>query len=194
MAYENLLKSVEESAEEKERELRENAQKQADVIRSEARKLAEEIRERTIQEAENAAQIERNKQMFLAKGRIREQALMNREKMFEAAFEVAGQRLAALRQDDTYPAVFKRLAEETIGAMGDRPLVIHVDVRDVDLCKKTLATIKAGCEIVPDLECMGGLAASSPDGLITISNTIESRLERVQEHMRLEIYATLSGG
>ena len=62
MPYENLLKSVEESAEEKERELREGAQKQADAIRSEAKKLAEEIQVRTVQEAENAAQIERNKQ------------------------------------------------------------------------------------------------------------------------------------
>ena len=63
MPYENLLKSVEESAEEKERELREGAQKQADAIRSEAKKLAEEIQVRTVQEAENAAQIERNKQV-----------------------------------------------------------------------------------------------------------------------------------
>ncbi len=45
MAYENLLKSVEESAQEKERELRENAQKQADAIRSAAKKQAEEIQE-----------------------------------------------------------------------------------------------------------------------------------------------------
>ena len=62
MAYENLLKSVEESAEEKERELRENSQKQADAIRREAKKLAEEVVERTVKEAENAADIERNKQ------------------------------------------------------------------------------------------------------------------------------------
>lgn len=194
MPYENLLKSVEESAEEKERELREGAQKQADAIRSEAKKLAEEIQVRTVQEAENAAQIERNKQVVPRESRIREQALLNREKMFEAAFKAAGQRLAGLREDDTYPAIFRRLAEETIRAMGDRPFVIHVDKRDIDLCKKTLATLKSGCEIVPDLECMGGLVASSTEGLIIISNTIESRLERVREHKRLEIHATLSGG
>ena len=194
MAYENLLKSVEESALEKERELQKKAKKQAEEIRSAAKKQAEEIQRRTIQEAETSAAIERNKQLFLAKGAIKEQALKSREKVFEAAFEAAGQRLSRLRQDDTYPSVFRRLAEETTSAMGESPFVIHVDQRDLDLCKNTLAAMKISCEIRTDLECMGGLVASSPDGHITISNTIESRLERVREHKRLEIYAVLAGG
>jgi V/A-type H+-transporting ATPase subunit E len=194
MAYENLLKSVEESALEKERELQKNAKKQADAIRSAAKEQAEEIQGRTIKEAETSAAIERNKQLFLAKGAIKEQALKSREKVFEAAFEAAGQRLNRLRQDDTYPAVFRRLTEETVSAMGETPFVVHVDRRDLDLCKNTLAALKISCEIRTDLECMGGLVASSPDGHITISNTIESRLERVREHKRLEIYAVLAGG
>lgn len=193
MAYENLLKSVEESAEEKERESEENAQKQADAIRREAKKLAEEVVERTVREAENAADIERNKQLFLAKGKIKEQALMTREKMFETAFEMAGQRLAVVRQDGKYPGIFRRLLEETISATGEGPFVIHVDPRDFDLCTKMLEAMKVSCEIRTDLPCMGGLSASSPDGHITISNTIESRLERVREHKRREIHATLVG-
>jgi len=194
MAYENLLKSVEESAQEKERELRERAQKQADGIRSAAKKQAEEIQERALREAENAALIERNKQLYLAKGGIKEQALTRREKVFEGAFAAAGQQLARLRQDEKYPAIFRRLVEETIGAMGETPFVVHVDRRDLDLCKHTLAALNVSREILPDLECMGGLVASSPDGLITFSNTIESRVERVREHRRLEIFAILSGG
>ncbi|MGB8220042.1 MAG: V-type ATP synthase subunit E [Methanoregula sp.] len=194
MAYENLLKSVEESALEKERELQKNAKKQADAIRFAAKEQAEKIQELTIKEAETSAAIERNKQLFLAKGAIKEQALKSREKVFEAAFEAAGQQLSRLRQDDTYPAVFRRLAEETASAMGETPFVVHIDPRDLDLCKNTLAVLKISCEIRADLECMGGLVASSPDGHITISNTIESRLERVREHKRLEIYAVLAGG
>jgi vacuolar-type H+-ATPase subunit E/Vma4 len=193
MAYENLLNSIEESAEEKERELRGNAQKQADEIRREAKRLAAEVVERTVREAQNAAEIERNKQLYLAKGAIKEQALKGREKMFESAFVLAGQRLAVLRQDEKYPAIFQRLAEETISAAGEGLVVIHVDPRDLDLCKKSLAAMKVSCEIRTDLTCMGGLSASSPDGQITLNNTIESRLERVREHRRREIHAALFG-
>jgi vacuolar-type H+-ATPase subunit E/Vma4 len=53
--------------------------------------------------------------------------------------------------------------------------------------------MKVSCEIRTDLESIGGLSINSLDGKITISNTIESRLERVREHKRLEIYAKLFG-
>jgi vacuolar-type H+-ATPase subunit E/Vma4 len=194
MAYENLLKSVEESALERERELREKAQLQAAEIRTEAKRQAEEIQERSIKEAERSATIERNKQLYLTKGEIKEQALKSRETVFLAAFDRASGQLSRLREDKKYPAIFERLVKEATGAMGETPCQVHVDTRDLALCTKTLAALGIRCEILTDIECAGGLVASSPDGLVTISNTIESRLERIKEHQRLEIYAILSGG
>jgi V/A-type H+/Na+-transporting ATPase subunit E len=193
MAYENLLKSVEESAQERERELREKAKMQAGEIRADARKQAEEIQENAVKEAEKSVAIERNKKLYLTKGEIKEQGLRMREKVFDAAFHEAGQRLSTLRQDKNYPAIFEKLVREAAGAMGDRPFLVHVDRRDEELCKKTLAAMNLRCEVLTDLQCTGGLVASSPDGLISISNTIESRLQRIQEHKKLEIHAILSG-
>jgi len=194
MAYENLLKSVEESAQERERELREKAKKQAGELRETAKKQAGELQETAIKEAEKSATIERNKLMYLTKGEIKEQGLRTREKVFDAAFDVAGERLSTFRQDKNYPAVFEKLAREATSAMGERPFLVHVDKRDEELCKKTLAAMNIRCEVLTDLQCMGGLVAGSPDGLIIISNTIESRLERIREHKKLEIHVILSGG
>ncbi len=132
--------------------------------------------------------------MYLTKGEIKEQALRKRETIFTAAFDQAGQRLSALRQDPKYPVIFEKLAREATGAMSDRPFLVHVDKRDEELCRKTLAAMNIRCDVLTDLQCMGGLVVSSPDGLITISNTIESRLERIREHKKLEIHALLSGG
>jgi V/A-type H+/Na+-transporting ATPase subunit E len=194
MAYEKLLKSVEESAGEREQELREKARRTAEEIRAEAKKEAEEIQESAIRGAERSATIERNKMLYLAKGKIKEQSLKSREKVFLAAFDEARQQLARLRQDPKYPAVFEKLAREVVSAMGDTPFHIHVDGQDLGLCQKTLAAMVIRCEILTDIQCTGGLVASSPDGLIRISNTLESRLERIREHRKLEIYAILSGG
>jgi len=194
MAYENLLRSVEESALERERQLRENARVQVEEIRAAAQKQAAEIRERTIQDAERSAAIERNKQLYLTKGAIKEQSLREREKIFLAAFDAAKEQLLRLREDEHYPAIFASLAREVTGAMGETRFLIHVDTRDLDLCTKTLAALGIPCEILTDIVCAGGLVASSPDGLVTISNTVESRLERIREHKRLEIYARLFGG
>jgi V/A-type H+/Na+-transporting ATPase subunit E len=194
MAFENLLNSVEESAQERQRELRKKAEQQAEEIRAEAGRQAEEIQKTAIKDAERSATIERNKQLYLAKGECRERALRSREKVFDASFDEARTLLSRLRQDRNYPAVFTRLAREVTGAMGGSPFLVHVDKRDLALCTTTLAALGIRCEILADIECAGGLVAASPDGLITISNTIESRLDRVREHKRLEIYAILSGG
>ncbi|MDD1690247.1 MAG: hypothetical protein LUQ66_06260 [Methanoregula sp.] len=194
MAYENLLKSVEESAQERQKELFGKASQQAGEIRSAAKRQAEEIQEIAVKEAEKSASIERNKQLYLTKGEIKEQSLRMREKVFDAAFEKATGQLSGLRQDKKYPAVFETLAREVTGAMGGQPFRVHVDRRDEELCKKTLAALDIRCDVLTDIQCMGGLVASSPDGLIRISNTIESRLERIREHKKLEIHAILAGG
>ncbi|AGB01336.1 archaeal/vacuolar-type H+-ATPase subunit E [Methanoregula formicica SMSP] len=194
MAYDNLLKSVEESAEARERELLQKAEQQAEAIRAEARKRAEEIQQATIRDAERSVAIERNKQLYLAKGETKEKSLRGREKIFLSAFAEAERRLSGLRQDKQYPAIFERLARETVSAVGTNPFVLHVDKRDLDLCRTTLAAIGIRCEVIPDIECAGGLVAASPDGLVTIANTVESRIERIREHKRLAIYKILSGG
>ena len=194
MAYDNLLKSVEESAEARERELLQKAEQEAEAIRAEARKRADEIQQATIRDAERSVAIERNKQLYLAKGEIKEKSLRGREKVFLSAFVEAEKRLSGLRQDKQYPAIFERLARESVSAMGTNPFVLHVDKRDLELCGTTLAGMGVRCEVIPDIECAGGLVATSPDGLVTIANTVESRLERIREHKRLAIYKILSGG
>ncbi len=193
MAYENLLRSVEESAQEKEQEVRKKAAQLAGEIRAEATREAEAVQERAIREAERSAAVERNKQLYLARGEIKQRALKSRERIFGAAFNEAEKQLSQLRQDPAYPLVFERLAREATGAMGRTAFTVHVDRRDLDLCTKALKGLGIRCEILPDIESAGGLVVSSPDGLVTISNTVESRLERAREKKRLSVYAALFG-
>jgi len=191
MAYENLLKSIEESAKEKERELKEKAQKQADEIRDQARKRAQEIQDFAVKDAERKGTIERNKQIFLAKGKIKSDALVTKEKIFETAFRQATDRLTLFRQDPKYPEVFKRLMIETIAEMGGARYILHIDPQDLDLCKKISEEIDMQGGIRTDITCIGGISASSIDGDVVVSNTFESRLARVKEQKRNEIHAKL---
>lgn len=194
MAYENLLKSVEEGAEAREQELRTKARTQAESIRADAAKQAREIQEQALREAERSAAQERNRELYRAKGAIREAALRKREGIFCAAVEDAKGRLRQVRDDPAYPAIFGRLAREAVGAMGDAPFSVHVDRRDQALCESTFTALGLRCAVVADIECTGGLEVRSEDGRITLSNTFESRLDRVQEHRQREIYALLFGG
>jgi len=193
VAYENLLKSVDESAEERERELVENARVTVESVRKKAREQAELIRQSQITNAEMAAAVEKNKLMYLVKAENKALLIKIREQLFASAFNDASLQLSHLRTDPEYPEIFKKLLMDAAGALGTGTFHIHVDKRDEELCKKTLASVNLCADIVPDLTSAGGLVARLPDRSIIISNTVESRLERAKERKKLEIYSILSG-
>ena len=92
MAYENLLKSVEESATERERELREKARITTDDIKAHTRKQVEEIQQSYLSGAEKSVEIEKNKLLYLTKGENKELLITIKEKIFLSAFQEAKQR------------------------------------------------------------------------------------------------------
>jgi V/A-type H+/Na+-transporting ATPase subunit E len=193
MAYEDLLKSVEESAHEKEQELRNREAVAVDEIRARAKKQAGAIRQAHLEEADKSITAERNKLLFLTKAENKELLIKVRETAFERAFIGAEARLSALRSDPEYPSVFENLLKEAAGSLGDEAFVISIDPRDETLCRKTLAALNLSCEIRSDITTAGGVVASLPDHSVVISNTVESRLQRAKELRRKEIHAILTG-
>jgi V/A-type H+-transporting ATPase subunit E len=193
MAYEDLLKSVEESAHEKELELRKREAAAVDEIKTRSKKQSGAIRQAHLDEARKSITTERNKLLYLTKAENKELLIKTREIAFEQAFAEAETRLNGLRSDPKYPAVFQSLLKEAAASLGDGAIVVHIDQRDEVLCKKTLAALKLTPEIRADITTAGGVVASLSDNSVVISNTVESRLLRAKEHKRKEIHAILTG-
>jgi V/A-type H+/Na+-transporting ATPase subunit E len=193
VAYEDLLKSVEESAHDKEQELRTKEAAAVDEIKARAKKQAGEIRDVHIDEVTRAISTERNKLLYLTKAEDKELLINTRETLFERAFSEAAVRLKDLRSDPEYPAFFEKLFKEAADAMGNEAFVIHVDPRDEELCKKTLSSLTLSSEIRSDITTDGGVSLSLPDKSVVISNTVESRMQRAKELRRKEIHAILAG-
>lgn len=191
MAYEDLLKSVEESAREKEQELRNRQTTAIDEIKALAKKQAAAVRQGQLDEAGKSVTAERNKQLYLTKAENKENLIRVREAAFEQAFAGAEKRLASLRADPHYPAIFERLFREVAGSFGDGGFVVHVDPRDEALCRKILAGLNPAPGILADITTAGGVIAGTRDNTVVIRNTVESRLERARELKRREIHAIL---
>jgi V/A-type H+-transporting ATPase subunit E len=193
MAYEDLLKSVEESARDKEVELRNRQTAAVDAIKTRAKKQAGEIRQARINEATRSITTERNKLLYLTKAENKELLITVRETAFERAFSEAETRLKGLRSDKDYPAVFENLLKEAAQALGDTAFVLHIDQRDAAICKKILSLLHLSPEIRTDLVTEGGMVASLNDNSVVISNTAESRMQRAKELRRKEVHAILTG-
>jgi V/A-type H+-transporting ATPase subunit E len=193
MAYENLLKSVEESAQEKERELREKARSAVQLISEDAKNQVTVIQQSLLAEAKRAATIEKNKLIYLTKGENKEKLIKTKEAIFSTAFVDAEQRLSHVRKDRKYPDILKSLTREAVGALGGETFRIHIDKRDEKIIKKILSELNLSGEVIADLQCAGGLVVNTQNESVKISNTLESRLERVKEQKKLEIYTVLYG-
>jgi vacuolar-type H+-ATPase subunit E/Vma4 len=193
MAYENLLKSVDESAQEREQELKQKAQSAVQAISEDTRNQAAEILQSLLAESKKAATIEKNKRIYLTKGENKETLIKTKERIVSKAFHDAEQRLSALRHDPKYPAIFNKLAREAIESVGGEEFRIHIDKRDERLMKRILSDMNLTGEIIADLQCYGGLVVSTRNESVTISNTLESRLERAKERKKLEVYTVMYG-
>ena len=193
MAYEDLLKSVEESAGEKEQELRRKAAVAIEGIKDRAKKQADAVRQATVDEAARSVTAEKNKTLYVIKAENKELLIRTRETAFEQAFSEAGARLENLRADPKYPAIFEKLFREAVSTIGDESIIVRVDPQDEALGKKTLAALHLNGEIRADITTAGGVVISMYDNTVVIKNTVESRLERAKEHNRHTVHAILSG-
>jgi len=196
MAYENLLKSVEESAQEKERELLDKARSIVQAIFEETKNQASALQTSLLEEAKNAVAVEKNKLMYLTKGENKEKLIKTKERVYASAFTEAEQSLSQIRKDPKYPVILKNLAHEALGALGalgGEKILIHIDKQDELLMKGILSDLNSSENVKTDLHTAGGLVVSTPDGSVNISNTIESRLERAKEQKKLQIYTALFG-
>jgi vacuolar-type H+-ATPase subunit E/Vma4 len=194
MAYENLLKSVEESAQEKERELLDKARSIVQAIFEETKNQASALQTSLLEEAKNAVAVEKNKLMYLTKGENKEKIIKTKERVYASAFTEAEKSLSQIRKDPKYPVILKNLAHEALGALKGEKIHVHVDKQDENLIQGILTDLNSSGKVKTDIQTAGGLVVSASDGSVNISNTIESRLERAKEQKKLQIYTSLFGG
>jgi vacuolar-type H+-ATPase subunit E/Vma4 len=193
VAYEDLLKSVEESAHEKEQELRNREAVVVEETKARAKKQAGVIRQVHLDESGRSITTERNKLLYLTKAENKGLLIKVQETAFDRAFSTAETRLSGLRSDPKYAHIFETLLREAVSAIGDELFIVHIDPRDKLLCNKTLSLLNLSPEIRADLETAGGVVASLHDNSVVISNTVESRLQRAKELKRKDIHAILTG-
>ncbi len=193
MEYENLMTSMEASADEKIAELTDKAAAAAQKVREEARKKADETVTAHLDSAALAMEAESNRAMYEARAAVKKEAAGVRHEYYSRAFEEAEKRLAAFRQNGGYEGFFRKALAESVEALGEKELVLHIDARDEELCRRSMALLGIDCAVKADLACTGGLNASTMDGKVVVFNTLEARLRSARERLKLEVFSALYG-
>lgn len=193
MDYENLMRSMDASADEKKEELIRKAMQSAGKMEEEAHVKAEEIVKAHALRASKALDADRNRSVFEALSEASRESADIKYEYFSRAFKAAEERLTSIREQDGYEDFFRSALMEAVEALGDGDIVLHVDARDEELCRDIVDSLGIKCAVRAGLSTAGGLNASTSDGRVTVLNNVESRLSSAKERYKLEVFSALFG-
>lgn len=204
MSLEHILQALEAETDQQIAEIERAGQDEIERVRVEAEAEAEKIRQKYLSTSQILLQVERTRRLNRAKQGASQQVLQAREKLIIAALAATRQHLAALTAAETYPPLLRQLTEESVATLGKtQPLCLHVRKTDVELMNQIAQELGLSATVIGDLTdgdssepnpCLGGLAVSTVDNRISLTNTLEARLQRVAQLYRAQIAEILFDG
>jgi V/A-type H+-transporting ATPase subunit E len=190
MSIEDILQALDDQCREECQEIFNRAQAEAKHILDRAQEEAAEIREARLNKVRAEARSEATSILYSARLKSKNEIIRAKEKVVEKALEEAEKRLVDLRNHEGYPAILTDLVQEGISRVSGK-VHVHVDPADKKLAESILRDLGLEHEILADIQTIGGAIVSDVDGRVMIINTIEERLNRAREKLRLEVSGIL---
>ncbi len=183
-----------------------DAKREAERIVSEARAKAQEVIEEAKKKAKEAVEAEISKYraareeeakraLMEARVKAKERWLKEREDLITQAVEKVKERLAKVVESPDYVKSLEQLIEEAAASIGGGDLLVQLNERDSKLpldLEGVARRVKEKTGVDTKIElsdkrisCMGGAVVMSRDGSFIYDNTLESRLARRENEMRL---------
>lgn len=203
MSLEHILQALEAETDQQIAEIERAGQDEIEQVRVEAEAEAEKIRQKHLSASQILLQVERTRRLNRAKQGASQQVLQAREKLITAVLAATRQHLVVLAAAETYPPLLRQLTEESVATLGKtQPLCLHVRKTDVELMNRIARELGLSATVIGDLTgdssepnpCLGGLAVSTADNRISLTNTLEARLQRVAQLYRAQIAEILFDG
>ena len=145
-----------------------------DKIVSEGQKEADKIEKQIVGSSDLEA---RNKALLLVEESI--------TKVFENSIE----QIQNSPRNTNFSSLITSLIDEAITALGTSEIIIYTNSKDKETVQSAVSNI-TGAELSSEqIDCLGGIKATSKDGSMAYDNTIDARFERLKPLIRKNIAA-----
>jgi vacuolar-type H+-ATPase subunit E/Vma4 len=193
MGLQAILEKIRASGDAQIQEIEKNTRSQVNGVMAQAQMEARQIQEDARESASAPAVAERAR--ILHRARLESLRILGdvREDLVDTAMTRTRERLAARRNDESYPSVLRMMIQEALAGLnsgGTGNVQLIADPRDRAMLENMLADLKLDLCVGYELKGWGGLVAKSEDGRVVIINTFESRLEHATAFLRSHL-ATL---
>ena len=203
------MRSVEENIEALSRAMLSEAKQEADTILAEAQTQAESIRKRgqdqsaaqaaaVLDHAHQEADRLRGQAIATTEMKARTMELGHREKLLEKVFTASRQQIASVQQWTDYPEIAQRLVREAVAQIRSKQVKIRADAHTQSLLTSQMLdqiSKDSGVSLTlgEPLTQGTGVVVETADGHLQFDNTLETRLNRLQNTLRAPVYRILIG-
>lgn len=192
MSIEDILQALDDQCRQECQEIFNRAEQEAKEIIEKAQAEAESIREARLEKIKADARSEAISMLYSARLKSKNEVIRAKEEIAEEALAEAEKRLRDLRAREDYPAILEGLIAEGLARVSGK-VVLHVDPSDRELADSIARKLGLDYELLTDIETIGGAVISDPGGRVQIVNTVEERLNRAREKLRMQVSDILFG-
>lgn len=189
-----ILTEVRDEAE----QIKAEAKEKAEAIRRRAQEQAEQERKAILDRAREDAERLRGQAVATAQLKARSMQLTSREQLLDRVFQTVRERLSEIQKRQDYDQIAAMLLREAL-------VQLRVNKAQVRADKTTKAVLEKGvlAELsreldgqftsAGELEEGTGIIVDAADGKLNYDNTLETRLQRLENSLRASVYKMLIG-
>jgi vacuolar-type H+-ATPase subunit E/Vma4 len=195
---EMLERAILTEARDEAEQIKAEAKEKAEAIRKRAREQAESERQAILDRAKQDADRLRGQAVATAQLKARSTRLSSREQLLDSVFKAVKEKLPEIQKRSDYDAISAMLLREALTQLSVNKAHLRTD-------QATQKSLKKGAldEISKELNgefTLGdaleegmGVVVDAADGKIHYDNTLETRLNRLQNTLRSAVYQILTG-
>ena len=164
-----------------------------------ATEQADRIRQETLNQVNAKIASEKLKIASVTEVDMRNSLLQAKDSYVDDAFEKAFIRLKDFAASEKYPNYFLKIIEDAAKRLGQKSLVLHVNVKDHEwLTQHALATLSAKLQLDLKLsekieDCIGGCKIHTADDKVIFDATLDNKLQELKPFLRVEVAKKLFG-
>ncbi|RJP26040.1 MAG: hypothetical protein C4536_16415 [Actinobacteria bacterium] len=192
MSIEDILQALDDQCRQECQDIFVRAEGEAKQILDKAQGEAEAIRQARLAKIKAEAQSETTSMLYSARLKSKNAVISAKEQVAEKALRAAEEGLQGLRSRQDYPAILEGLIKEGLTRISGK-IVVHVDPADAAVADKVMQGLGLDYELRTDIQTAGGAIVSDAGGRVRIINTMEERLNRAREKLRMQVSGILFG-
>ena len=193
-----LERAILTEAQDKAEQIKDEARKKAEAIQKRAQEQAEQERRAILERAQQDVDRLRGQAVATAQLKARSVQLAHREQLLDRAFKAVKEKLPEIQKRSDYAEIAALLLREALVQLRVNKAEIRADqVTQSILQKGALNDISKELNgqftIGEALENGIGVVVNAADGKLNYDNTLETRLDRLQNTLRASVYKGLMG-